>query len=149
MTLDLSVDVRAERRWQGSVALSRGPLVFALSPAETWKQIGGDRPHADWEVYPDSAWNYGLSVDADNPGASVDVTVDGPGEVPFSPDDPPVTLAVDGAQVPEWRLDGNDAGSLPRSPIEVENEREALTLLPYGCTAFRVTEFPLVSAGPD
>jgi hypothetical protein len=141
VTLELRAALTAERRYQGGVALSRGPLVFSLPVAADWQQYGGEPPFRDWELFPTEAWNYGLAVDADAPVGNVSRRP--PGETPFSPADPPVELAVEGARVEEWTLDGNGAGPLPASPT-TGGERETLTLVPYGCTNLRVTEFPLV-----
>lgn len=142
--LDLSPVVEADRRHQGSVALRRGPLVFSLLVEDRWKLVGGTPPHGDWEVHPESPWNYGLAVDPDDPERSVEVTSGSPGEVPFSPESTPVEMTVTGRQTPEWTLEGNSAGTIPRSPIESAEERRELTLVPYGCTNLRVTEFPLL-----
>lgn len=137
--------VEAERRYQGAVALSRGPLVFSLPVEADWKQISGTEPAADWELYPAEPWNYGLDVDADAPESSVDRSVGSPGERPFSPEDAPVELAVEGRRVPGWTLDGNDAGDVPSSPVVADEPIRELTLVPYGCTNLRVTELPLLA----
>ena len=42
------------------MAVERGPLVYALDIKERWevvKEVAGIR---DYEVYPDSGWNYAL-----------------------------------------------------------------------------------------
>ena len=47
--------------WQGfndSVALRRGPLVYALRIGEEWRKLKGAEPFADWEVYPKTPWNF-------------------------------------------------------------------------------------------
>jgi hypothetical protein len=142
VTLDLAAPLRAERRYQGAVSLSRGPLVFSLPVDAEFQQYGGAPPFRDWELYPTEPWNYGLAVDTDDSAPSL--TRNGPGETPFSPADPPVEVAVEGARVPAWTLENNDAGPIPASPVE-GGERETLTLVPYGCTTLRVTEFPLLN----
>jgi len=57
--------------WRGyhdAVAIERGPLVYALKIGEEWRHIHEDQPyrelpHADWEVFPTTLWNYALDVD--------------------------------------------------------------------------------------
>jgi hypothetical protein len=140
--LSLPAPLRGERRHQGAVSLSRGPLVFARNVAAEERRLAGDEPYADREFHPAEPWNYGLDVDPTAPEGDLERSP--PGDVPFSPDDPPVEVAVDGARVPEWGLAGSNAGPIPASPTVTEAEPEPLTLVPYGCTTLRITEFPLV-----
>lgn len=147
-TVDItfSIPLRIERRYRGAVALHRGPLVFALPVETDWKQIGGEPPHADWEVHPDASWNYGLEIDADEPVSSLSVEFTDVGKRPFSPEEAPITLEVTGRLVPDWGLDDEYgwAEPLPNSVVDPDTPRDQFSLIPYGCTNLRVTEFPLV-----
>ena len=44
--------------------------------------------------------------------------------------------------LPAWTLEKNAAAPPPRSPVAGEGPMEELTLIPYGCTDLRITEFP-------
>ena len=152
LTLRLPMPLHAESRHRGALTLERGPLVYALAPGERWRQIGGEAPHADWEVAPTTPWNYALAIDRQHPEHSISVTArpladDGP--VPFSPEGAPVQLAVPARRVPGWTLERNSAGPVPESPVATAAPLETVTLLPYGCTNLRVTEFPWVDLSPD
>jgi hypothetical protein len=140
--LSLPAPLCADRRYQGAVSLSRGPLVFARNVACEERRLGGDEPYADREFHPTEPWNYGLDVDTAAPDGTLERSE--PGAVPFSPDDPPVEVTVDAARVPDWDLEGSNAGPIPASPTAAGTDAEPLDLLPYGCTTLRITEFPLV-----
>ena len=69
VVLRLPMYPRVVRGHDGLVSIYRGPLLFGLHIGEDWRRFKGDEPHADWEVYPTTPWNYGLAVDPDEPGS--------------------------------------------------------------------------------
>ena len=144
LTLSLPMQVKVQRRYHTSAAIERGPLVYALKMEEDWRQIGGEPPHADWEIYPESAWNYALQINVDHPEKSIEFSSQPVGDCPFSPDGAPIHAKVKGRRVPEWKIEHNAAGPLPESPVSSSEPLEDLALIPYGSTNLRVTEFPVL-----
>src|SRR4029077_19009756 len=69
VVLKLPMRVRTLHYSNGSVAVERGPLIFALKIGEDWRKIEKGMSHpapppaADWEVHPTTPWNYGFLVD--------------------------------------------------------------------------------------
>ena len=141
----LPMEIKSERRYRGAVSIKRGPLVYSLRIGEEWKMIDGKRPHADWEVYPTTLWNYGLNLNLDDLDESVEVSLKNINETPFSPNKPPVELKVKGSYIKDWNLKDNWAQAIPLSPIRSAEKLEELTLIPYGCSNLRITEFPLLN----
>ncbi len=147
VTLTLPMTPTLWRGYNDTVALTRGPLVYALKIGEDWRRIHENEPyrelpHADWEVYPTTPWNYALAVDETSLCEDVTFAELPVGEMPFSPQGAPVEATVKGRRLPEWGMDHGSAADAPPSPVTSSEPLETLTLIPYGCTNLRITEFP-------
>jgi hypothetical protein len=168
LQLRFPMRARITERHNGAIAVERGPLVYALKIGEEWTLVNADKPHrelphADFEVRPSSPWNYGLVASAadlersrrGSAEALDSVTFEERpvGERPFSPEGAGVVAHAKARRIPGWKLTRGWAGEI--SPPDVAwadpSKRpttepvEDVTLIPYGCTNIRVTEFPRVT----
>jgi hypothetical protein len=146
--------VQSSRRFNGALAIQRGPLIYALKIGEAWQRIHEeapyrDLPHADWEVYPTTPWNYALAVDETDLSGGITFERQPIGNRPFSPEEAPISASVKGKRIPEWQAKDGVAGDAPASPVDSEAPLEELTLIPYGCTNLRITEFPTLKKGKE
>jgi len=149
-------------RYNDAVAVERGPLVYSLRIGEQWTRVNADKPHrelphGDFEVRPATPWNYGLVVNSRDPGASLRFEERPVGERPFSPDGAGVVATARGRRISRWKIVNGWAGELSPAdvaqadPNAVQSDQpvETITLIPYGCTNIRITEFPKVRGNAD
>jgi uncharacterized protein len=146
-TLRLPMEPQLVARPNNLFAVTRGPLVYSLEIGERWVRVnesvpGHEFPHCDYEIYPTTPWNYGLSIDQANIGAAIEFEEQEIGEYPFSPEGAPVIACVKARKV-DWKLENGSAAPVP-DMTWVAEEIETVRLIPYGCTNLRLTEMPIV-----
>jgi uncharacterized protein len=147
ITLHFPMTPKVSRRYNHAITLERGPLVYSLQIQESWSRVNADKPHrelphADFEVRPTSPWNYGLVVDETHPGKNISFHERPVGDQPFSPEGAGVVARAQGRRLPNWNLKHGWADETAPETQESREPLEDITLLPYGCTNIRVTEFP-------
>ncbi len=149
--LNLPMKLRYDRWHENSVAIERGPLTFALKIGENWKKVANNDKYGPfyYEVEPTTPWNYGLIESSLNNLAENfvvtkrNVSTD---SYPWNPENCPVEIRTTGVKIPFWTMYNGSAGPLPySSQYQLKTDSpEQITLIPYGCTTLRISEFPVV-----
>ncbi len=148
--LRLPMRIRTSRWHQHSVAIERGPLVYALKIGEDWREVSDDYHEGFYEIYPTDPWNYGIwDVAVRDMDQHFTVKEMEPiADYPWNLENAPIRIKTKGKRIPHWTIYNDMAGPLPCSPQYQsrldESQLEEITLIPYGCTTLRISEFPVV-----
>jgi hypothetical protein len=145
ISLRLPMSVRLYHGFNDSVAIERGPLVYALKIGAEWRKVKDNPEFADWEVFPTTPWNYALEIDREHPERSVTFDQRPMGTSPFTSEAAPVIARVKGRRLADWKIAKGAAAPPPSSPVKSAAPLEKLILIPYGCTDLRITEFPTLA----
>ena len=154
----------ATRVWtanKNSVSINYGPLTYSLKIKEDYKKmdskasaIGDSKWQANvdetkwpaFEIYPASAWNYGLLLNKDTASSFTIIKKRFPKDnFPFSQQTVPIEIKAKGKQLPSWKIDQYGlCDTLPQSPVMVATSTDDITLIPMGAARLRISSFPIV-----
>jgi hypothetical protein len=167
ITMNIPMEIRVERRYNNSMSILRGPLYFSLRIDKNFKNVKinydnfGYKGSVDWEIYPVSAWNYGLMINKNDLARGLEITENQVTDLPFADKgdmfwsadssryvpwdrDAAVVITTRGMKIPEWTLKDNSSDIPPLSLVKPEGTVEIIQLVPYGCAKLRITEFPVI-----
>lgn len=159
--LPMQVKLRTWADNKNSVSVDYGPLTFSLKIKEDYKKLDSRsaaqwdshwQPNADaskwpaYQIFPGSAWNYGLDEKALSAKDFKVVKKPWPSnDFPFTVNDVPLSITTTGKQIPEWQLDKYGLVSvLPQSPVAANTSDEKVELIPMGAARLRISSFPVV-----
>jgi hypothetical protein len=162
LELTLPMTVATSTWYDNSVAIERGPLVYALRMSEQWTQKkvpAAEIPRYGekfWEVTSPDKWNYGIiDFHGKDTAGQFKVEIDPARQREkffWNVENAPIQIKARAREITTWHLYDEMAGPLPRSvwggnpgedKTQIPPETE-ITLIPYGCATLRISEFPVV-----
>jgi hypothetical protein len=156
-SLELSFPMKLRLRYwirnSNSVCVDRGPLTYSLKIGEKYVRHGGTDAWPAFEVYPTTAWNYGLVIDpAMSLAKQFEVRTKGwPADSqPFAAEAAPIEITAKARKIPNWQADErNLIDEVQASPVRSEEPVETVTLIPMGAARLRISAFPWIGEGPN
>jgi hypothetical protein len=152
LTLPMKPRLRYWPRNGNSLSLERGPLTYSLRIGEKYVRYGGTDEWPALEVYPTTAWNYGLVIDPARPlDEQFEIrTKDWPRDnQPFEARAVPIEITAHAKKIPNWQPDPLGLiGEVQPSPVISSGPTETVTLIPMGAARLRISAFPWIGAGP-
>lgn len=148
--LTLPMKVITNNWYENSISVERGPVTYALQVGQQTKTIANEKEATAYgasyeEMTPTTPWNYGLVRTDKNSDAYI---VEQKGAISSYPwgDAPTIIIKAKARRIPSWQLYNEMAGPIPYSmtyqlPLEGVGE---ISLVPYGCTRLRISQFPVV-----
>ena len=152
LTLPMELKLRYWLRNGNSVSVDRGPLTYSLKIGEKYTRYGGTDEWPALEVYPTSAWNYGLVID---PGQTLSKQFDvkekkwPKDNQPFVTTAAPIEITTKGKKIANWQADHRGLiDEVQPSPVASDEPTETVTLIPMGAARLRISAFPWIGDGP-
>lgn len=160
LLLPMNLQIATWEQNGNSVSVNYGPLTYSLKIDERyfqrdsketaigdskWQKTADPSKWPSFEIHPNSAWNYALLIDKNNPEKSFEVIKkEFPKDnFPFTPQSAPIEIRAKGAKVPSWGLDEHGlCAFVPQSPIVSQEPIEDITLIPMGAARLRISAFP-------
>jgi len=152
LTLPMELRLRYWIRNANTVSVDRGPLTYSLKIGEKYTRYGGTDAWPALEVYPTTAWNYGLVIDPAQPLAKqFDVKEKRwpRDDQPFVTTAAPIEITAKAKKIPNWQPDHRGLiDEVQPSPVQSNEPTETVTLIPMGAARLRISAFPWIGDGP-
>jgi hypothetical protein len=150
VVLHLPMHLSTQTWHENAVSVERGPIVYALKIGESSSRVRDTTGYGEFEeIRPTTHWNYAL-IDMRPSALQKEFTIREDtvlAPYPWTLSSAPVVIHARAKRLPDWQIYNESAGPQPYSPIYnqlIAPQEEEITLVPYGCTRLRISEFPAV-----
>jgi hypothetical protein len=152
LELPMQIRVRTWTRNRNTVSVDRGPLTYSVRIVERQVRRGGTDRWPAFDLFPDSPWNYGLRLPADNVASAFEV-VPQPwpaDDQPFRWDTTPIQVKARARQIAAWTLEAKGlVREVQDSPVRSPAADETITLIPMGAARLRIAALPVIGEGAE
>ena len=163
LTLPMDISVKTWEKNNNSTSVNYGPLTFSLLIKEKYEKMDSKKSaigdskwqegvdQAKWpsfEIFPASAWNFGLMLNENHPENSFTIERRPwpKDNFPFATGASPLVIKARGKTISDWVLDKYGlCGLVPHSPVSTNASAQEIELLPMGACRLRISAFPVVS----
>lgn len=161
LNLPKKLSLRTWEKNHNSVSINYGPLTFSLKIKEDYINKPSDKSaifdskwqsdvdKENWptyEIYPGSAWNYGLILEDDlNETFEIAEKQWPKDNFPFTNESSPIYIKARAKKIKSWKIgDTKLVGELMDSPVESNEKEEIIELVPMGGSRLRISSFPVI-----
>jgi hypothetical protein len=153
IAMPTNISVHVWEKHARAVTVDRGPLSYSLKIGEDWRSSRGGmaaQEWPEWEVFPTTPWNYGLSYDSADLETSFQVLKKGTvADQPWASETAPIEIRTKGKRIPNWAMVDETVTDLQPSPVKSGEPMEEITLIPMGCAHLRMSVLPVIGEGPN
>ncbi|HEY9257466.1 beta-L-arabinofuranosidase domain-containing protein [Chitinophaga sp.] len=151
--LQLPMHIFQHTWYENSMSVERGPITYALKIGEAAQVVTNTKDPVDngatyTEVRPTTPWNYGLIATPNNKLTDLYkvVTTTAMPANPWYSAQVPISIKTTARRIPSWQLYNEMTGPIPYSITYgmEDGAEEEITLVPYGCTKLRISQFPVL-----
>ncbi len=163
LKLPMELKVRQWVKNKNSISVNYGPLTYSLKIDEKyvkkdsketaigdskWQENADPEKWPSFEIYPETAWNYGLIINENKPESSFTVVKKNypANHEPFNNQNAPIEIKAKAKLIPEWKIDQYGlVAVLPQSPVKSNEKIQDVILVPMGGARLRIASFPVVN----
>jgi hypothetical protein len=162
LALPMDITMKTWEKNKNSMSVNYGPLTLSLQIGERYEKMDSKKSaigdskwqegvdQTNWpsfEIYPTTAWNFGLLLEKTKPELSFKVERKAwpKDNYPFTQGASPLVFKAKGKIISDWVIDKYGlCGLLPQSPVATDTPAQEITLLPMGACRLRISAFPVV-----